>query len=80
MDKGKKMIALIAHDRKKLDLAIFIKDNLELFASHALIATEGTGEVLEEKTGLQVAKVRSGPVGGDIQIGAMVAEEKIKGV
>lgn len=80
MNKDEKMIALIAHDKKKLDLAVFVKDNLELFASLALIATKATGEILEAKTGLKVAKVRSGPVGGDIQIGAMVGDEKIEAV
>jgi methylglyoxal synthase len=74
------MIALIAHDKKKLDLAIFVRDHLDIFTGVDLIATKTTGEVLEAKTGLKVIQVRSGPDGGDLQIGAMVAEGKIEAV
>ncbi len=74
------MIALIAHDAKKLDLVTFVKDHRDIFARHELVATGTTGRILEEKTGLQVQRVNSGPLGGDLQIGAMIAEERIEAV
>lgn len=74
------MIALIAHDAKKLDLVTFVKDHQDVFARHELVATGTTGTVLQDKTGLDVRCVNSGPMGGDLQIGAMIAEEKIRAV
>lgn len=74
------MIALIAHDAKKLDLVTFVKDHRAIFARHELVATGTTGKVLREKTGLDVARVNSGPLGGDLQIGALIAEERIDAV
>jgi methylglyoxal synthase len=74
------MIALIAHDAKKLDLVTFVKDHRDIFARHDLVATGTTGKILQEKTGLKVQRVNSGPVGGDLQIGAMVAEGHIEAV
>jgi methylglyoxal synthase len=74
------MIALIAHDAKKLDLVTFVKDHREVFARHELVATGTTGRILHEKTGLEVRRVNSGPLGGDLQIGAMIAEERIDAV
>lgn len=69
-----KRIALIAHDNKKPDLAEWARFNRELLAAHELVATGTTGMVLEEQLGLNVVRVRSGPLGGDQQIGAMIAE------
>lgn len=74
------MIALIAHDAKKLDLVTFVKDHRAIFARHELVATGTTGKVLCEKTGLDVDRVNSGPLGGDLQIGALIAEERIDAV
>jgi len=74
------MIALIAHDAKKLDLVTFVKDHREVFARHELVATGTTGRILHDKTGLEVRRVNSGPLGGDLQIGAMIAEGHIEAV
>lgn len=72
-----KRIALIAHDNKKPDLAEWALFNREFLADHELVATGTTGMVLEEKLGLEVVRVRSGPLGGDQQIGAMIAEGRV---
>ncbi len=75
-----KTIALIAHDRKKADMVAFALSNRNRLKDYNLIATATTGRLLEEKCGLQVTKVLSGPLGGDAQIAAMVAEGKISAV
>jgi len=70
-------IALIAHDAKKekmIDFAIAYKDILK---EHKLFATGTTGKLIMEATGLSVDRRRSGPLGGDQQIGGMVADEGI---
>jgi len=75
-----KSVALIAHDRKKLDLAMFARDHLEVLRRFPLIATGTTGAVLIEKTGLEVERLRSGPDGGDLQVGARIAEDRVLAV
>jgi methylglyoxal synthase len=74
-------IALIAHDGKKADMVSFLRDQLELFKRDdiELISTGTTGGFVE-KAGLKVQRVLSGPLGGDAQIGALVAEKKIQAV
>lgn len=70
-------IALIAHDKKKTDminLAIKYKDTLAL---HTLYATGTTGTLVMGETGLSINRMKSGPLGGDQQIGSMVAEGKL---
>ncbi len=70
-------IALIAHDKKKNDminLAIKYKDTL---AKHELYATGTTGTLVMGETGLPIIRMKSGPLGGDQQIGSMVAEGKL---
>ncbi|MGH9149166.1 MAG: methylglyoxal synthase [Acidimicrobiales bacterium] len=74
---GRKRIALIAHDNKKADLAEWARFNRDLLAAHELVATGTTGLVLEEHLDLPVERVRSGPLGGDQQIGAMIAEGRV---
>lgn len=73
-------VALIAHDKKKLDLISFAKDNAKLLSQFDLIATGTTGELLSQKAGLPVTALLSGPLGGDQQIGAQVAEQKVLAV
>ena len=68
-----KKIALVAHDNKKKDLLEWAKYNRELLAGHTLYATGTTGTTLETELGLEVHKLQSGPLGGDQQIGAMIA-------
>jgi methylglyoxal synthase len=69
-----KRIALIAHDDKKRDLLEWAAFNKHLLAAHHLYATGTTGRMLEEELGLEVTKFHSGPLGGDQQIGAKIAE------
>ncbi len=76
----KKALALIAHDKKKADLIAFAKDHRELLARFPLVATGTTGKMLERKAGLEVERVQSGPLGGDLQIGARIAEDRILAV
>ena len=66
-------IALIAHDHKKDNLVQFAIAYRHIFAEHELYATGTTGQRINEETGLEVTRFRSGPLGGDQQIGAMIA-------
>ncbi len=73
-------IALIAHDEKKLDLITFAKDHRALLQQFQLIATGTTGGLLLAKAQLDVSPLLSGPLGGDQQIGAAVAEGRVLAV
>lgn len=73
----RKRIALVAHDNKKHDLIEWAEYNKTALARHELIATGTTGRLLEEQLDRPVKKMLSGPLGGDQQIGAMIAEGKI---
>ena len=66
-------IALIAHDHKKDNLVQFAIAYRHIFAEHELYATGTTGQRIHDETGLEVTRFRSGPLGGDQQIGAMIA-------
>lgn len=70
-------IAFIAHDKKKDDILDFIKRYREVFEEHELYATGTTGRLICELTGLKVHRFLSGPLGGDQQIGAKVAQGEI---
>lgn len=72
----RKKIALVAHDNKKRDLHEWVKYNRGSLAHHHLYATGTTGSILEDLE-LSVTKLESGPLGGDQQIGAKIAEGKI---
>ena len=72
-----KRIALVAHDHKKKDLIEWAEYNRKVLSLHELVATGTTGTLLENQLGIPIKKVYSGPLGGDQQIGAMIAEEKI---
>lgn len=72
-----KTIALVAHDNKKRDLLEWVKFNKQLLRQHKLCATGTTGRLIEEELGVEVQKLRSGPLGGDQQIGAKIAEGDI---
>ncbi len=71
-------LALIAHDNKKLAMIDWAKSNKEKLKKYKLFATGTTGSLLEKKLGLKIKKFKSGPLGGDLQIGAAVAEGKIQ--
>lgn len=73
-------IALIAHDEKKDDLVRFATEHKEKLKAFELVATRTTGGHLMSEVGLDVERMLSGPLGGDLQIGAMIAEGKIAGV
>jgi len=70
----KKKIALIAHDNKKGDLLEWAKFNKGTLKQHELFATGTTGKLLEEEVGLEVTNMESGPLGGDLQIGSLIAD------
>ncbi len=72
-----KSLALIAHDNKKESLLEWIKENKEILKHYNLYATGTTGIRIKEEVGLKVHCLRSGPHGGDMQIGAMIAEHKL---
>ena len=70
-------IALIAHDRKKEEMVNFVIAYEHVFAKYNLFATGTTGTRIMESTNLRVRRFMSGPLGGDQQIGAMIAENKM---
>jgi methylglyoxal synthase len=75
-----KTIAMIAHDGKKADMVAFATYNREKLADYHLLATETTGKLLRDKVGLEVEILLSGPMGGDVQIAARVAQGEVEGV
>lgn len=66
-------IALIAHDKKKDDMVQFATAYKHILKHHKLYATGTTGKLIEEATQLSIKKYQSGPIGGDQQIGALIA-------
>ncbi len=80
MTEDRALIALIAHDGRKADMVAFATYNRERLGRFRLVATSTTGRLLEEKVGLPVTRLLSGPMGGDAQIAALVAEEKVRAV
>ena len=74
--KKRKKIALVAHDHKKEDLLDWVKFNKYLLSLHELYATGTTGKIIE-KAGLKVTRLKSGPLGGDMQVGAKIANGEI---
>jgi len=80
--EGKQLtIALVAHDRKKLDLVAWFTEHLDKLKNHKIIATGTTGKLIKKsinkQESLNIVTVKSGPFGGDQQIGAMIANDKI---
>lgn len=73
-------LALIAHDEKKPDLIDFAREHEELLSNCELIATGTTGKRLGEETDLTIERMESGPLGGDLMIGAEVAKEALDGI
>jgi len=84
-----KQIALVAHDNRKRDLKEWVEYNYRTLICHSLICTGTTGRLIEEtiknkfeKDGfpeetLKIKKLKSGPLGGDLQLGGMIAEGKV---
>lgn len=82
-----KRIALVAHDNRKKDLIEWVEWNWEILQKHSLICTGTTGRLVEEalmnkvnekeKTKIKIRKLRSGPLGGDQQLGALITEGEV---
>ncbi len=70
-------IALIAHDKEKENLIGFVTAYLPIFQKHTLFATGTTGKKISDATGLSIHRFQSGPLGGDQQIGAKIAENEM---
>jgi methylglyoxal synthase len=73
-------IALIAHDKKKDDLIAFTVAYRDIFSDHTLFATGTTGLRIIEATGLKIKRFQSGPLGGDQEIGARVANNQMDAI
>jgi len=80
MTDERKTLALIAHDGKKAEVLAFAMQNEEVLSHYKIIATNTTGQLLKDKTGLDVQQMLSGPIGGDAQIAAAVAEKRVAAV
>jgi methylglyoxal synthase len=70
----RRRVALVAHDNKKEDLLDWVEYNQGTLSHHDLIATGTTGKLIEDRFGLDVTRLLSGPLGGDQQLGARIAE------
>ncbi|MGZ8437717.1 MAG: methylglyoxal synthase [Candidatus Limnocylindrales bacterium] len=70
-------IGLVAHDNKKIDLIEWATYNRQVLMRHELTATGTTGTLLEDALGIGVIKLQSGPLGGDLQLGALIADGEI---
>lgn len=79
MSKEQKIltVALVAHDNKKKDLISWCTHNKKLLEGYKLVATGTTGKLLEQEVALEVQRLQSGPLGGDMQLGAMIAEREV---
>jgi methylglyoxal synthase len=73
----RKRIALIAHDHRKDDLLEWARFNRGTLAAHELYGTGTTGGLLSRELGLEITRFHSGPLGGDLQVGAGIAEGRI---
>jgi methylglyoxal synthase len=75
--KAQKHIALIAHDHKKQAMIGWCKKNKDILGKHFLCGTGTTAKLIAENTGLPVEALKSGPLGGDQEVGARIAEGRI---
>lgn len=72
-----KRIALVAHDERKQDLLTWVRGNTDTLAKHDLYATGTTGKLLADHCGLSITRMKSGPLGGDQMLGAMIARDEL---
>ena len=72
--KNVKNIVLIAHDSRKQDLLEWVHYNEPVLKEHNLFATGTTGALIASRSGLEVTRFKSGPLGGDQQVGAKISE------
>jgi methylglyoxal synthase len=73
----KRNIALVAHDNKKDDLVEWADFNRDILTHHNLYATGGTGKKIMSQTELTITLLKSGPYGGDMELGGLIANEKL---
>lgn len=73
-------VALVAHDEKKDELLEFVRTHRDVFERFRLVATETTGKQLAEDAGVEVELVASGPLGGDLEIGAEIVRGRVDAV
>ena len=74
---ARRRVALVAHDNRKADLLEWARYNRASLKAHDLVATGTTGKLISKELGLPVTTVESGPLGGDLQIGAMITSGEI---
>jgi methylglyoxal synthase len=74
---ARKRVALVAHDNRKRDLLEWARFNVGTLSRHEIFGTGTTGKMVAEKLGLDVHRLLSGPLGGDQQLGALIAEGKL---
>jgi methylglyoxal synthase len=72
-----KRIALVAHDERKADLLAWARYNAPVLTHHRLFATGTTGKLLSDQCGLTITRMKSGPLGGDQMLGAMIAKDEL---
>ncbi len=70
-------IGLVAHDNKKDDLVEWVDFNKGTLSPHNLYATGNTGQKITDKTGLKITLLKGGPYGGDMELGALIANDKL---
>lgn len=73
-------IALVAHDHKKAELLEWVKQHIDTLRPFRIVATGTTGALIQDNTGLEVHRFKSGPLGGDQQIGALIADGNLDGL
>lgn len=74
---ARKRVALVAHDNKKVELLEWVRFNRGTLGLHEIFATGTTGKLIDRELGITVFKLQSGPLGGDQQIGAMIAQKQL---
>merc|ERR1712170_238256 len=78
---AERFVALVAHNNMKGAMVAFVEKHLWYFRRVKIVTTGSTGKLLQSRLGLEVAvMVKSGPLGGDQQVGAMMSENKVAGV
>jgi len=73
----KRSIGLVAHDNRKDDLVEWVDFNKGTLSLHDLYATGNTGQRIMDKTGLKITLLKGGPYGGDMELGALIANDKL---
>jgi methylglyoxal synthase len=73
----RRTIALVAHDNKKKDIVEWVEFNKGTLSRHSLYATGGTGKKIIERTGLEITLLKDGSHGGDMELGALIANRKL---